>query len=115
MVINNMTTRLFELRKAKKITQQRLAVDLGIDQASISNYESGKYMPTVEVLIKLADYFCVSTDYLLGLTDTKRRIRNDRESFSEEFYSLYASLPANYKERILGYCEALLEEYRSKK
>ena len=48
-----MQHRLYELRKAKNITQQRLAIELGIDQGSISSYEGGKYLPTMEILLGL--------------------------------------------------------------
>lgn len=63
--------RLKELRESKNLTQTQLAKDLFIDQRSISFYEIGKYEPNLDTLIKIAKYFEVSTDYLLGLTDKK--------------------------------------------
>ena len=60
--------RLRELRKAKKVNQEQLAEDLDIGRASISNYEIGSRIPDADVVVALADYFCVSTDYLLGRT-----------------------------------------------
>ena len=96
-----MQKRLYELRKAKNVTQQRMSIDLGIDQTSISSYECGKYFPTVEVLIKLAEYFGVSTDYLLELSDVKTPLK------TASLLSLFESLPRNHKERVIGYVEAL--------
>lgn len=102
-----MTFRLYELRKAKKITQQRLAIDLGIDQTSISSYECNKYLPTIEVLIKIADYFGVSIDYLLGLSDIKTPLKTASNNQTAYVISLYESLPRDYRERVIGYMEAL--------
>ncbi len=61
--------RLKELRKSRKITQQRLAIELNLNQNSISRYESGEREADYQTLIALADYFNVSIDYLLERTD----------------------------------------------
>ncbi|HRR76581.1 MAG: helix-turn-helix transcriptional regulator [Ruminococcus sp.] len=61
--------RLKELRKAKKLTQQRLAIELNMNQNSISRYETGEHEADYRTLILLADYFGVSIDYLLERTD----------------------------------------------
>lgn len=54
------------LRKEKNITQKQAAEDLGIAQALLSHYEKGKRECGLEFLLKAADYYNVSTDYLLG-------------------------------------------------
>ena len=64
-----MQFRLRELRERKKISQLKLAMDLDINQNSISRYENGVREADYATLIKLADYFAVSLDYLLGRTD----------------------------------------------
>ena len=61
--------RLKELRESKGISQIKLAMDLSINQNSISRYETGAREADYETLIKLADYFDVSIDYLLERTD----------------------------------------------
>lgn len=61
--------RLKELRKARHITQQRLAIELNMNQNSISRYENGEREADYETLILIADYFNVSIDYLLERTD----------------------------------------------
>ena len=53
------------LRKANKITQKDLAIELEVDQSSIAKYETGT-IPSPKILIKIADFFKVTTDYLLG-------------------------------------------------
>ena len=61
--------RLKELRKKKGISQLRLATDLNTTQNTISRYETGEREPGIDELIKIADYFNVSVDYLIGRTD----------------------------------------------
>lgn len=68
--------RLKFLRENKKITQQRLAIDLNINQNTVSRYESGKRQADYETLIKIADYFDVSIDYLLERTDNPQRYKD---------------------------------------
>ena len=61
--------RLTELRKQYKYTQWQMADILGISQPSYIRYESDTSEPTQENLVKLADAFDVSVDYLLGRSD----------------------------------------------
>ena len=57
---------LAELRNDRGITQKELADKLFVSAGTISNYENGVHFPDIEKLIALADYFHVTTDYLLG-------------------------------------------------
>ena len=57
------------LRKQYKIVQNELAARLQLSNASISYWENGKQEPTASALYKLAQFFDVSVDYLLGLED----------------------------------------------
>ena len=61
--------RLREIRKAKGVSQLKLAMDLNTNQNTISRYESGEREPGIDELIKIADYFHISVDYLLERTD----------------------------------------------
>lgn len=63
--------RIRQLRTEKKMTQKELGAILGVGKTTISQYESNTRKPDVETLKRLADYFCVSVDYLLGRTDTQ--------------------------------------------
>lgn len=65
--------RLKELRKKKHISQVKLAMDLSMNQNTISRYETGEREADYETLIKIADYFNVSIDYLLERTDNPNR------------------------------------------
>ena len=60
---------LIEQRKINKLTQKQVAEYLGISQPSISAPKNGQSEPTLTNLVKLADLFDVSVDYLLGRTD----------------------------------------------
>ena len=64
--------RLKELRVERNITQIKLAMDLNTTQNTISRYETGKREPGVAELIRLANYFSVSIDYLVGLTNERK-------------------------------------------
>jgi len=57
--------KLKELRKSASLKQQQLAQILNLDTSSISKYETGKATPSPDVLLKIANYFHVTTDYLL--------------------------------------------------
>ena len=61
--------RLKEVRKSKGISQLKLALDLNTNQNTISRYETGEREPGIKELIKLADYFDISVDYLLCRTE----------------------------------------------
>lgn len=57
---------LRELREDKKMSQRDLAKVICVTIGTISNYENNQHLPDIEKLVMLADYFGVSTDYLLG-------------------------------------------------
>lgn len=95
--------RLKELRK--NISQQKVSNDLGISQKTYSTYETGTRQADYETLIKLADYFHVSLDYLLGRDFDKKkeasattpRLRKDEEYLLDH----YNDLTQDQKEMIL--------------
>lgn len=58
--------RLYEQRKLNNVTQRQMAEYLRIAQPSYIRYENGTAEPSLENLVKIADYFDISTDYLLG-------------------------------------------------
>ena len=64
--MNAFSRNLIELRKLNKLTQRDVARHLGISQPAYTRYENGKSEPTIENLIKLADLFDVSIDFLCG-------------------------------------------------
>ena len=69
----NFAEHLKSLRQSKNITQKQLGETIGSSERGIQNYELGVSKPKYEVIIALADYFDVSTDYLLGRSDDPTR------------------------------------------
>ncbi len=76
------------LRSKYKISQAQLADAIGVSQQSVNKYENSSVEPDIETLIKIADRFSVSVDYLIGHT-------GQSDSF--------LSLSADEKETLVGY------------
>lgn len=89
--MSDFTTRLKKLRKEKNLFQSEVAEEIGIASSSYSNYEQGTRSPDNETLIKLAKFFEVSIDYLLGETDEKQTANKVISIISEdqEFLDFY--------------------------
>lgn len=83
-----------ELRKERGLTQKEVAEHLGIGGSTMTMYETGRREPNIGTLIKIADFFDVSTDYLLGKTKAK----NEKEVISRalvddpELYNFWKEL-----------------------
>ena len=56
---------LREIRRKKKLNQQRVAFDLNITREALSHYENGKRDPSLAMLVRMSEYFNVSIDYLI--------------------------------------------------
>lgn len=67
-----MENRIKNLRERRGIIQEILAAELGITQQMLSKYEKDVTVIKVDILKRLAEYFNVTTDYLLGISDVKR-------------------------------------------
>lgn len=69
----NLATRLIELKEKNNVLQKDIAKSVGLSLRSYQRYEYGERNPTSDILIKLADYFDVSLDYLVGRSDNPKR------------------------------------------
>lgn len=65
--------RLRDLREDMDLTQDELVKRLGMHKTTYTNYEQGKREPPFELIIKLAKFYNVSTDYIAGLTDVPNK------------------------------------------
>lgn len=74
-----MYKRIRDLREDKDLTQQQLADNLNISQATYSRYESGNLDVPSSVLIRLSEFYNVSIDYILGQTDISKRFNGMRK------------------------------------
>lgn len=64
---------LKEIRKAKNLNQQKVAMDLNISREALSHYENGKREPSLSMLQKMSKYFNVSIDYLITGKEFKKK------------------------------------------
>ncbi|MFU0825977.1 MAG: HTH cro/C1-type domain-containing protein [Lachnoclostridium sp.] len=95
---------LEKLRKERKISQSKLGNALGITQQMISSYEKNISSPNIETLIKIADYFQISIDRLVGHT-----VKSEAPlSYKVQFDQLFDSFSPEDKERCILILKALL-------
>lgn len=102
--------RLKELREERNLNQTDLAKHLNISQGTIGNWETNKRVPDVKMILKIADYFDVSVDYLLGKTNERRKTVPNEKSLSEkqqEIIDIVVKLSEDDIKRVLEYAELL--------
>ena len=102
---NILGIRIAALRLGKGLTQLEFCKFLNISNTTLSQYESGKRIPSDNVLINIADFFDVSLDYLFGRTD--RKDINDRTVN-------YELLPPEAEAEMLSFKEYLKHKYSKK-
>lgn len=83
---------------------------LGMPQNALSIWKNGKANPSTEAIIKISNYFAVTTDYLL----TGKIQESDLCKSEINLIQLYRSLPEPTKERVMGYVEGCLETIKEK-
>ena len=90
------STRLISLRKERGLSQEELAQIVNKTRSAVSGYEIEDKEPPFDVLCLFAEYFGVSTDYLLGLSDERNNVEqvfyNDRGNFERHFKAMSAEL-----------------------
>lgn len=103
----NNVFRLKEIRLECGLKRSKVAEDLQINAGTIANYENGIREAPYEYLIKFAEYFDVSVDYLLGRTDDERPFRHETEENAEEsrILSAYRRLSKTAKSRVSEYID----------
>lgn len=81
--------RIVELRKSKKITQEGLSNKIGVSRSALSQYEIGSRQPDYDIIKRMADYFDVSIDYLLG--NSESQIKESRTGYLSDSQVLEAA------------------------
>ena len=119
MSINNLPKRLVQVRKDKGYTRKELSSLLGIPYRTLTNYENGEREPGHSFIIRMAKEFNVSTDYLLGISDTPSRTGNPpdnkkksaepKEDTAENVCKRYKALDSHGKQVV---CAVMTEEER---
>lgn len=85
--------RIRQLRIKNNMTSKEFSKIFGISESSVSLYENGKRKPNLELIIEIANYFNVSTDYLLGITDKSGRTNSEHKlDFAKNLESVIIQL-----------------------
>ena len=100
------------LREEANIRQSELAKSLGLGRTTISNYENNYSSPDLETLIQIANFFHVSTDYLLGISSVKNAPQNLPED-EAKVLKYYRRLNSENKDYINGEMIKLFREQES--
>ena len=99
----NFSQKLKKLRSENKITQEQLAKSINVERSLIGKYESEAAMPSNDTLIKIAQFFNVTTDYLLGV---RQRTNSNDEIIRAPVYSqVAAGIPISAIDEIVDYEE----------
>ena len=103
---------LKKIREDKNITQTKLSTEIEVSQELISHYEIGQSKPNIENLIKLADYFNCSTDYLLNRTDNPILLKSASTANIRlnEFITKYQMLDKDEQSHLISYINFLISQ-----
>ena len=94
------------LRKQSGLTMKQLGIELGMAESTVSLYETGKRSPDIQSLIRIADFFDVSLDYLCGRKcDNSERAISSKQS---KVLSLFDDLNEEGKEKLIDYADDLV-------
>ena len=103
--------KLRELRENRQLSMAQLAIVIGVSDAAISNWENGVNEPKASYLIKLADYFCVTAEELLGREDygTGNVVIQGTQlsAFDERLLQVVHMLTLEDQYQVLGFAQAL--------
>ena len=106
--------RLKLLREEKQISQQKLAEHIGTNQQNIHRYEHGYYEPDIGTLKRMAAFFNISVDYLIGNADLRHKIEslekfdlNEREA---DLIERYRNLSVKMQDGVSALLEALVSD-----
>ena len=100
--------RIKELRKAKNMKQVELANAISVSQAALSGYETGKYEPDFDTLQRIAEFFHVSIDYILG-RDEKKPVAETDNGREREFVQLFEKLTPEQQDMVLAQLKGVVE------
>ncbi|MBR2714859.1 MAG: helix-turn-helix transcriptional regulator [Ruminococcus sp.] len=100
------------LRKEKKLSQKQVASDLGVSQALLSHYEKGIRECGLNTLVKFADYYSVTTDYLLGRT--LQRYSEGSDISDDASISIRDKDTLNISKKVLHNSQSIIYDYLNK-
>lgn len=97
------------LRRQAGLTMKQLGANLGMAESTVSLYENGKRSPDVQTLIRFADYFGVSLDFLLGRNEDHVAADNETSGEEKELLRIFRSLNRKGKDSIMDYARERTE------
>lgn len=99
--------RLNELKNQSGLNAKQLTSELGISSTSFTDWNKGKGSPSLDAIIRFAEYFQVSLDYLVFGNDSavKLEFSNPKE---KDLLEKYRQLPVDLQEKMLGYLDGML-------
>lgn len=110
--MNKLPENLLRLREQKGVYLKEVAPILGVSIGTMSNYEHGVHSPNPDALIRLADYYGVSVDYLVGHTDCPYSIDAlNRETYGKYTISRFVNLLERLPESEIPYLVHMLEMF----
>lgn len=103
---NVLGEKLRKLRKEKGVNQTEVATKTGIDRTSYSKYETGRVLPPISAIIKLADYYNVSIDYLCNRSPFSSQ--SVRTEYEERLLSLFRKADQGSQKDVLDYISGIV-------
>ncbi len=110
---------LSEIRRGRKLTMKDVAEGIGMKPDTYRNYESGRLEPNLSTLTKIADFYGVSTDYLLG-RDTSEKpaiellaAQFDMSALEQEIIKGYLELPESMRDDLMDFLERAVRKVQS--
>lgn len=125
--MKNFGERIKELRTKNKLSGTELGEKVGVTRYAISKWETGESTAPQNMVIKLSEYFNVSTDYLLGKTEDPRpfppddnrsieeKILSSNDRFVQVLYEVSGKLTETEKEEVLNFVDYLMTKSRKEK
>jgi transcriptional regulator with XRE-family HTH domain len=111
MVLSELSKKLRLLRNEKGITQEELGKLFDLAKQSISGYETGDNDPPIDTLVKLADFYNVSLDWLLGKTIVRTPIETIAAHRSDDYHK---ELPEDQQQDINDYIKMKINQHRKR-
>ena len=109
-----MLKNLKKLREEKGVTQKQLADVISVSQQSINKYENHNIEPDIESMVRIADFFNTSVDYLIGHSDVRHKIEHvrayDLNIEEAQLINGYRELSDRQKQTVLLVVESYQEE-----
>lgn len=114
--MNNINEKLTEIRKSHNLTMKQVAEGIGMKPDSYRNYESGRLQPNLDTICKLADFYNVTTDFLLGRDTTEKTPMDDlacefnMTALEQKILDNYLALPKDMRKDFMGFLEKSVKE-----